>query len=60
MKLFIICSKAFYNKVEPIQHQLEKMGHETVLPNSYDNPNAEKEAYARLGKSSLRSPYTTS
>jgi ribA/ribD-fused uncharacterized protein len=46
MKIFIICSKVFYGKIPPIQHELERMGHEIVLPNSYDNPNAEKESHA--------------
>jgi hypothetical protein len=46
MKIFIICSKAFYGKVLPIKSELEKMGHEIVLPNSFDNPNAEKESQA--------------
>ncbi len=46
MKIFIICSKAFYGEIPPIQRDLESMGHEIVLPNSYDNPNAEKESHA--------------
>lgn len=46
MKIFIICSKAFYGEVATIQNQLEDMGHEIVLPNSYDNPSAEKESHA--------------
>ena len=49
MKIFIICSKAFYKDIPPIQQKLESMGHEIVLPNSYDNPNAEKESHA-VGK----------
>lgn len=49
MKILIICSKAFYSQIPPIKEKLEEMGHTTVLPNSYDNPNAEKESYA-LGK----------
>ena len=45
MKIFIICSKAFYDKVPPIKKELEEMGHETILPNSLDNPDSEKEAW---------------
>ena len=38
MKIFIICSKVFYDKISEIQNQLEQMGHSITLPNSYDNP----------------------
>ena len=44
MKILVICSKAFYNRIEPIKQKLEEMGHSIELPNSYDNPGAEKEA----------------
>jgi hypothetical protein len=27
MKIFIICSKAFYDKIPPIKMELEKMGY---------------------------------
>ena len=42
MKILIICSKAFYDKIAPIKQKLEEMGHSIELPNSYGNPNAEK------------------
>lgn len=45
MKILIICSKAFYDRIEPIKKKLEDMGHIIELPNSYDNPGAEKEAW---------------
>ena len=45
MKILVICSKAFYNRIEPIKQKLEEMGHSIELPNSYDNPGAEKEAW---------------
>jgi hypothetical protein len=45
MKIFIICSKAFYDKIPPIKSQLEAQGHEIILPNSYDNPDAEQESH---------------
>ena len=45
MKIFLICSKAFYCEIEPIKKALEEMGHEIVLPNSYDNPGIEKQCW---------------
>lgn len=45
MKVFVICSKAFYKDIPPIKEKLEQMGHEVALPNSYDNPDAEKESW---------------
>lgn len=44
MKIFVICSKVFYHKIPPIKEQLEQAGHIVVLPNSYDNPDAEQES----------------
>jgi len=38
MKIFIIGSKHFYDKIESIKNQLEEYGHEITLPNSYDEP----------------------
>lgn len=46
MKILSFVRKYFYGKIPPIQHELERMGHEIVLPNSYDNPNAEEESHA--------------
>jgi hypothetical protein len=43
MKIFIACSKHFYNKIAPIKQQLEKAGHVIALPNSYDKPFKEEE-----------------
>ncbi len=45
MKIFIICSKAFYKDIPPIKEILEAKGHEIFLPNSYENPSAEKESW---------------
>ena len=45
MKILLICSKAFYKDIEPIREKLESMGHTIELPNSYDNPNAEKNSW---------------
>jgi hypothetical protein len=41
LKIFIICSKAFYNQVSAIQAELEHAGHIITLPNSIDKPSAE-------------------
>jgi hypothetical protein len=44
MKIFLICSKAFYPQLATIQATLQAAGHEIVLPSSYDNPTSEVEA----------------
>ena len=41
MKLMIICSTSFYNKLQPIIDKLECLGHELLLPNQYDGVNNE-------------------
>ena len=41
MKIFIICSKTFYNEIPHIREELEKMGHTIILPNCYDTPDTE-------------------
>lgn len=46
MKILIICSKAFYPDIEPIKTELEKAGHVVELPNSYYEPDAEKNSWA--------------
>ena len=38
MKLLLICSTTFYDKIPPIKKELESMGHSLVMPNCYDNP----------------------
>ena len=48
MKLFIICSKRFYDKIPEIQKELEIMGHAITLPNCYDDPTTE-DRYRSLG-----------
>ena len=50
MRIFIICSKAFYGHVAEIQNQLEQMGHVITLPNSIDNPGKEVEMQAQSGE----------
>lgn len=41
MKIFLICSKVFYDKIPPIKEALEQMGHEITLPNAYDDSGTE-------------------
>ena len=48
MKIFIICSSSFYDRVLPIKEELEKRGHTITFPNSFDNPNLEEETW-KLG-----------
>lgn len=50
MKVFICCSKAFYDKIPPIKAKLEKSGHIITLPNSFDNPTRELEMHAKGAK----------
>lgn len=48
MKIFIICSKKFYDKIPEVQKTLEDNGHKITLPNCYDDPLTE-ERYRNLG-----------
>ena len=38
MKIFIACSKYFYDKVNEIKKELENQGHEITFPNSFEDP----------------------
>ncbi len=49
MKLFIICSKQFYSKIDEIKNKLEKKNIEVFLPNCYDRPDTEDRMW-KLGK----------
>src|ERR1019366_9520218 len=49
MKIFIICSKKFYDRVPPVKEELERAGHIVSLPNCFDQPETE-ETYRNLGK----------
>jgi len=42
MKIFIICSKRFYNRVPAITAELEKKGHILSMPNCFDDPFTEE------------------
>lgn len=48
MKVFVICSKKFYDKIPEIQEVIERNGHEVSLPNCYDDPSME-DKYRDLG-----------
>ena len=45
MKIFIISSAAFYDKIKPIKDYLESKGFELLMQNTYDSPNLTKEAW---------------
>ena len=45
MKIFIICSKAFYKEIKPIKEYLENKGYEVFVPHTYLNPEKEQEAW---------------
>ena len=49
MKVFVICSKKFYSKIEEVKTYLENKNIEVFLPNCYDDPNAEQKT-KELGK----------
>ena len=48
MKIFIICSKRFYDRVPDIKLALEAVGHIITLPNCFDEP-ATEAVYKALG-----------
>lgn len=52
MKIFIICSKVFYNRIPQIKEKLESMGHVITLPNCYDTPETEN-SYRGTDKHSM-------
>lgn len=45
MRVFVICSKKFYSKIDEVKKYLEKKNIEVILPNCYDNPTAEQKAW---------------
>lgn len=38
MKIWLICSKRFYECLDSIKKELERLGHKVYLPNCYDDP----------------------
>lgn len=53
MRILIICSKRFYNRISNIKEELERYGHEIELPNCYDEPDTENK-YKNLGEEEHR------
>ncbi|MAF79975.1 hypothetical protein CL629_02760 [bacterium] len=49
MKIFVICSKRFYDKIKDVEHDLKKAGHSLTMPNCYDDP-ATEERYRTMGR----------
>jgi len=49
MKIFLICSKAFYDRLDFFKNELEKLGHAVTMPNCWDCPQKEAE-YKLMGK----------
>ena len=41
MKILLICSKAFYDKLLDYKQTLENLGHEVYMPNCWDAPETE-------------------
>lgn len=41
MKILLICSKSFYDKLQDYKIKLEKLGHEIFMPNCWDCPETE-------------------
>lgn len=48
MKIFLICSKRFYDRIPEIEARLKQDGHILTMPNCYDDPTTE-ERYKNLG-----------
>lgn len=44
MKIFIVCSKAFYGEIDKVKKYLEK-NHEVFVPHTYLNPEKEQESW---------------
>ena len=54
MKIFIVCSKHFYNKIPEIKEFLESRNHKITLPNSYEEPFKEEEMKALSKEDHIR------
>ena len=46
MKILIICSKRFYDRISNIKIELEKNNIEVFLPNCYDDPTTEERMWS--------------
>lgn len=47
MKIFMISSASFYDRLAPIKKILEQKGFEVIMPNTYDSPNLEQETWEK-------------
>lgn len=45
MKILLICSKKFYNRIPPIKESLEKNNNIVFLPNCFDDPLTEEKMW---------------
>lgn len=45
MKILLICSKKFYNRIPPIKEELERNSNEVFLPNCFDDPLTEEKMW---------------
>ena len=50
MNIFICASKHCYNHIPPVKEQLEGLGHNITLPNSFDDPMQEERLKAEPKK----------
>ena len=41
MKILLVCSKAFYDKLNEFKSNLELLGHQVYMPNCHDAPETE-------------------
>ena len=49
MRIFIICSKQFYDRIAPIREELAETGHRLTMPNCFDEPDTENK-YREMGE----------
>lgn len=47
MKILIICSKKFYSNIDKYERILKSNGHEVFMPNCYNKPESEEEAWKK-------------
>jgi len=53
MKIFVICSKKFFDRIPAIQQKLEDMGHVLTFPNTYPATDIE-DKYRQLSKEEIK------
>ena len=45
MRIYVAASSSFWDRLPEVKAKLEALGHETVLPSTFDNPNLEEEVW---------------